>query len=256
MACPQARRHLGLQDKGTSREEMRMHVEEGNWGWLREKPPGWPRREPERDQPQRQRWLREPEPYEDHGIFEPYPGAMVLEDLPESGEEGASLRILARYTVIRTLQLSTAGVLEGRALRTERRSALAHLALLPKHDWERQRLERLTRLCEDEPLPEVVDAALIAAECAAKRSQRMGAFALYRAGFEVAMARGWWGNAARCAGGIARLARLDELPVSARVWTWRRRVLEARARAAAERALARAAEDADAPAPPAGDHAG
>jgi hypothetical protein len=233
-----------------------MQVEEGSWGWLREQPPVWPRRGAERDEPQRQRWLREPEPYEERGIFEPYPGAMVLEDLPQSGEEAASVRILARYTVIRTLELSSAGVLEGRALRTERRIALAHLALLPRHDWERQRLERLTRLCEDEPVPEVVDAAIIAAECAAKRSQRMGAFALYRAGFEVAMPRSWWGEAARCAGGIARLAQLDELPVSARIWTWRRRVLEARAQAARERALARAAGDADVPGPPAGDHAG
>jgi hypothetical protein len=195
---------------------------------VRELPAAWPRRDREHDQPLRQRWLREPEPFEDAAGCERYPGATVLEDLTDSGDGGAALRILARYTVSRLLLLP-APARPDAALRTERRVALAHLGLLPKHDWERRALERLAGLCLEPPEPALVDCAIIAAECAARRNHQMGAFALYRAAFEVAVARHWWMEAARCAAGVLRLARLDEARVSTRRWEWRVRVLEQRA---------------------------
>jgi hypothetical protein len=223
-----------------------MHTGNGQWGWLREQPPAWPQREHGEDEPSRQRWMRQPEVYEDRAMFEPYPGATVLEDLAESTEDGSARRILARYTVIRILLLSSAGVLTGRSLVTERRIAMEHLALLPRHEWERNVLQRLARLCGEAPSRDIIDATIIAAECAGKRNQRMGAFALYRAGLELAISLEWWEEAARCAGGIARLARLDEAPVSVRVWTWRMRVLQQRALAARAEAEAEAeAEEAE-----------
>jgi hypothetical protein len=200
-------------------------------GWalrLRELPPVWPRRvaEPE---PAGQRWLRSPEPFEDRGAFEPYPGAAVLEDLSPGQDETAALRILARYTVVRVVALASTGLLAGPKLRSERRVALEHLALLPAHDWERHALERLAELCRETPAPVLASAALAAAECAAKRGHRMGAFALYRAGYEIARDRRWWADAGHAAAGIARLSALAELPYSVRLWRWRARVTERRA---------------------------
>jgi hypothetical protein len=213
-----------------------MELNESRWtDWLREQPPVWPRRVAERTW-RGQRWQREPEPFEDRGGYEMYPGATVLEDLAAEVDEGALLRILARYTVVRLLTLSVAGRLAGPKLRTERRVALEHLALLPPHDWERHALERLAHVCTEAPEPGVVAAALIAAECAAKRDQCLGAFALYRAAYELSRDNGWWDEAARAAGGIAQLAGLNEAPVSVRVWQWRSRVLEERRRRAAESA--------------------
>jgi hypothetical protein len=214
---------------------MQMATERGEWGRLREEPARWPDRGRERDEPHRQRWLREPEPYEDRALFEPYPGATVLEDLAVPAEDGVPLRVLARYTVIRILLLGMAGTMAGAALRTERRIAMRHLALLPKHDWERLTLERLTAECCDNPEPGIMATVIIAAECAAKRGQPMGAYALYRGAFELGRRNGWWDEAARCAAGIERLARLDEAHVSARVWGWRCRVLEGRGQRDRER---------------------
>jgi hypothetical protein len=206
-----------------------MTVDRGQWQW-REQGPTWPRRQPEEeDQPARHRWRREPEPYEDRAFFEPYPGATVLEDLSGDDDGAGAIRILARYAVARIMILSAAGQLEGSRLRAERRVALEHLALIPAHEWERYALQRLAALCRETPPPSLVDAAFIAAECAVKRGHRMGGFGLYRAAWELSCQRRWWTEAARAADGIARLARLDEARVAARVWTWRTRVLRRRA---------------------------
>jgi hypothetical protein len=208
-----------------------MGAERGEWRpRLRERPPHWARRSGIGEPMGRARWLREPEPFEDRGGFEPYPGATVLEDLGDGDEAAATLRILARYTVVRVLVLSERGVLAGLKLRTERRIALEHLALLPAHDWERHALERLTVLCRETPAREIVQAALVPAECAAKRGHAMGAFALYRAAYELARDRWWWAEAATATRGLARLARVQAAPVSARLWAWRSRVLDERER--------------------------
>jgi hypothetical protein len=200
-------------------------------GWihrLRERPPAWPWSEGEVPAG-RERWLRDPEPFEDAGSVEPYPGATVLDDLAGSEEETSSLRILARYTVVRVLLLGTSGTLAAPALRTERRVARQHIALLPSHDWERLALDRLCEMSREAPGPDIVDAAIIAAECAAKRGHAMGAFSLYRAGYELAVEHGWWDPAARAARGAALLARLGEASRSTRLWNRRAGVLERRA---------------------------
>ncbi|HSJ06711.1 MAG TPA: hypothetical protein VK936_08415 [Longimicrobiales bacterium] len=205
-------------------------------GWhhsLREQPPRWPRRDDGRDG-EGQPWLREPEPFEDRGMFEPYPGATVLDDFALSEDDATSLRILARYTTARVLLLSAAGRLAGHKLRTECSVAREHLSLLPPHDWERRVLERLCDACRGMSLAAVVDAAIVAAEAAAKRGHGMGAFGLYRGAYEAARDRGWWVDAARAASGIARLAELAEARRSTRIWQWREGVLQRRAQREAD----------------------
>lgn len=194
---------------------------------LREQPPTWPRREPDRGARSHSR-QREPEVYEESSAHELYPGATAMEDLLQTGDELGRLRILGRYIVTRLLVLSCAGWLGGAKLRVERRVALEHLALLPQHDWERLALERLCVLCRETPAPAIVPAAIVAAEAAAKRGHGFGAFALYRATYELARNRGWWAAAATAARGIVRLARLDEARYSERLWERRARVLDRR----------------------------
>jgi hypothetical protein len=207
-----------------------MGIRRSDWTRrLRERPPNWPWSDDE-SPASRQRWLREPEPFEDRGAFEPYPGATVLEDLAGSDDEYSSLRILARYTVVRLLHLARSGLLQGRCLSTEVRVARQHLALLPAPDWERRVLDRLCGLSSDAPASEIIDVAIIAAESAAKRGHGMGAFALYRAGYEIARDNRWWQAAERAANGIARLALLNEATYSTRLWQRRAAVLERRAR--------------------------
>lgn len=196
--------------------------------WLRERPPLWPPRD-EDFGPGPRRWEREPEPFEDDALPELYPGSLVIEDLVVTDDEVSTLRVLARYTVLRVLLLSACGRLRGGRLRVERRVALEHLALLPAHDWERRSLERLTMLCREELDPEIIAATIVAAEAAAKRSQVMGAFALYRAAYDLSCREAWWSEAAHSASGIARLARLEEARYSVRLWERRARVLDRRA---------------------------
>ncbi|CAN5894582.1 hypothetical protein BH23GEM9_BH23GEM9_33340 [soil metagenome] len=195
--------------------------------WMREQPPVWPRRDEEKESTRQQRWQLDPELFEDRGSFELYPGATVLEDLPSAPDEAGMLRVLARYTAVRLLALTLGGLPKQR-LRTERRIALGHIALLPIQEWERHLLERLARECTHEPQRSLIGAALTAGECAAKRDHCMGAFALYRAAYEIALARDWKYEAARAAACIAQLAVLEEAPVSARIWGWRARVLDRR----------------------------
>lgn len=196
---------------------------------LRERPPPWPRRNDD-DRFEPRRWQREPEPFEDGALPELYPGSLVMDDLVAESDAAATLRILARYTVVRLMLLTLSGSLAGRKLRVERRIALEHLGLLPAWDWERRALERLAMLCRRAPAPELVDAATVAAEAAAKRSQVMGAFTIYRAAYELALSERWWGEAAQVARGIAQLARLEEAHYCIRLWRRRARVLDGRAR--------------------------
>jgi hypothetical protein len=195
---------------------------------LRQRPPSWPRRNDGFDAASR-RWEREPEPFEDDAVPEFYPGALVMEDLFVTDNDVATLRIIARYAVVRLLSLSLAGALTGVKLRTERQIALDYLAQLPACDWERRTLERVAMRCRQVPAPALVEAATIAAEAAAKRSQIMGAFSLYRSAYELAIAEKWWAAAAQVAHGIAQLARLDEARYSVRLWRRRAAVLERRA---------------------------
>lgn len=207
---------------------------------LREQRPGWPQRRDE-PAPGRQRWLAEPEPFEDRGIREPYPGATVMEDMSASEDGTSSLRVLARYTVIRVLILCALGRVRRPKLRAEQRVARQHLALLPRHDWERHALERLLVACDELLEEPVVDAAVTAAEAAAKRGHVMGALGLYRAAYELARDRGWWTDAVRAAHGLEQLSRMNEARRSARTWRWRGRVMEARAARQAEADAAEAA---------------
>ncbi|MBR9988455.1 MAG: hypothetical protein KFH98_01810 [Gemmatimonadetes bacterium] len=210
--------------------DMHRHTSPGR---LRERPPPWPRRN-HRDGPGRRPWEREREPFEDLALPEIYPGALVMDDLDAVEDDLVTIRVLARYTVARLLILSVSGTLAGSSLRTERRVALEHLALLPQHDWERRGLERLAGLCGEEPDRELLDAATTAAEAAAKRSQILGAFTLYRAAYKLAIAQQWWAEAAQVARGITQLARLEDAHYSIRLWRRRAAVLEARALRAAE----------------------
>lgn len=208
-----------------------MDIHEARITHLRERPPVWPQRGSDGDN-QPRRWSRDREPFEDGALPELYPGALVMEDLTAVGDDAATMRVLARYTVARLFMLTASAELAEPDLRTERRIALEHLGLLADYDWERRALVRLAMHCREEPGTELIEAAITAAEAAAKRSHTLGAFTLYRAAYELAIAKQWWAAAAQVAGGIAQLARLEEAHRSIRLWRRRAAVLEARARAA------------------------
>jgi hypothetical protein len=174
------------------------------------------------------RWMREPEPFEPRASHEAYVGATVLEDMHPAQDHGLTLRVLARFTVVRLLALWGGGYLYGAKLHTERRIALQHLTQLPADDWERRSLERLAGLCRQQPAPVALDAALGPAMTAADADQPLGAFALYRCVYEVALQHGWPEQATLAAAGIARLSRMYEAPRSHRIWGWRARVLAVR----------------------------
>lgn len=195
---------------------------------LRERTPPWPRRDDDPG-PERRRHDRELEPFEDDALPELYPGALVMEDMVAIDDDTATLRVLARYTAARLLLLTVDGSLTGPPLRTERQVVLEHLALLPDYDWERRALERLAAACRDEPGRDLMEAITVSAEAAAKRSHLLGAFTLYRAGYHLATANGWWSEAAQVARGVAQLARLAEAAYSIRLWRRRAAVLERRA---------------------------
>ena len=129
--------------------------------YLHEERPSWPRRRASTGRAEPKRWVRvrPPEPWETPYGIERYPGATVLEDwdLTEDDPRG-TLRVLVRYAVIRVVQLSEAGLLRGVKLRTERRIASEHLALLPAGDWERMALRRVNDLCAETPPPSAVPA--------------------------------------------------------------------------------------------------
>lgn len=203
---------------------------------LWERGPRWPRDEtPEGVQwdymcAGMRRWMRDPEPFEQSGTWEPYPAATVLEDLDPEAEETATLRVLARYTVARLFLLWCAGLLTGGRLAQERRVATGHLELLPAHDWERRSLERLVSACRAMPVADAVAAAMAPAENAAKRNHFMGAYALYRIVYQTSVRRGWWAEGAAAADGIARVSIMCDAPRSQRVWRWRARVLRTRHR--------------------------
>jgi hypothetical protein len=201
--------------------------------WLREDAPSWP--QPEGDRPPMYgRWRRAAEPFEMPGNTEMYPGATALDDLEAAVDGAECARILARYTVLRVLMLSGAGWLTGARLRIEQRIALEHLTTLPTHDWERRTLERLNGLCRETPTPALITAATAAAEAAAKRGHFLGAYAFYRAGFDLARRRAWWSLAAEVARSVSRLARLEEAPHSERLWARRARVIDRRIHREAE----------------------
>jgi hypothetical protein len=194
--------------------------------WLREHTPGWPEHD-EDGGSVHDRW-RPMEPFEAPADCDVYPGATALDDLEDAPDGAECARILVRYTVLRVFLLSAAGWLTGPRLRTERRIALEHLMTLPAHDWERRTLERLNSLCRETTTTALIAAAKAAAEAAAKRGHCMGAFAFYRAAFNLSRRRGWWAEAADVARCVSRLARLEEARYSERLWARRARVLERR----------------------------
>jgi hypothetical protein len=212
---------------------------------VREQQPLWPRRQRRAAGTDPDRWRRPPEPWEAPFAIERYPGATVLEDWElTQNDPGGTARVLARYAVIRVVLLSEAGLLRGVKLRTERRIATEHLALLPAGDWERMALRRVNDLCAETPPRSLSSAILVAAEAAAKRGHTMGAFAFYRTAHHLAMEARAWDEASRAARGIARLARLDEAPYSTRLWEWRALVLERRAEREREQQCAHSQGDA------------
>lgn len=216
---------------------------------VREEQPFWPKRPRPAERAAPERWRRAPEPWETPYGIERYPGATVLEDWELTEDDPAgTVRVLARYAVIRVVMLTEAGLLRGVKLLTERRIATEHLALLPAQDWERMALRRVNDLCAETPPPSLPAAMLVAAEAAAKRGHVMSAFAFFRAAHHLAMVAQGWDEAARAARGIARLARLDEAPYSTRLWEWRATILERRVeRERADRERAASETNPDAP---------
>lgn len=166
-------------------------------------------RRPRRRRP-RELWTRE---------TEPYPGALVLWDLDDAGDEDAAV-ILARFAVARWIMVAAH---RGRGrLRRERHAVHGYLRQVPVP--ARGPLLRLLR--KRAPAPRSFYRALRATGMqAAEYRHAGGAYTFLRLAYEIAIGAAQRRPAARIAAHLARLAAVDDAPYSARVWTERVRVL-------------------------------
>lgn len=153
-------------------------------------------------------------------VVEPYAASMVLEDLVGSVSDPAgSVRILARFAVVRTVLLVQAGDLEGTPLRVEAAIARRHLRRLPATDRERRTLHRLLRTGTTPGATlRLVHCAYRAAGHAAAAGHHAAAFRLHSFSYMLALAGNRRGDAARAARSIARAADRGGAPRSARLW--------------------------------------
>lgn len=164
---------------------------------------------------------REPELWERR--VEPYPGAVVLEDLPDAaGDAAATERIVARFAATRLVVLALRGDLGSAAMADERTIARSYLELLAP-GAERRALERLVALTGQRLGRALTRCAIEAGDRAAASGERAGAYWLHHIGYALATGAGWHSEALRAARAIERAARTAGAARSER--SWRRRVL-------------------------------
>jgi hypothetical protein len=157
---------------------------------------------------------------------EPYPAAIVLDDLAACGDDvAACTRVLARFAALRCALLA-AGGLGGSALEYERSAALPYIEALPP-GAEAVVLAELLRTAVAEPGPEIVRALRAAAALAGAHIH--GTFALLRAAWSIALARRWDSLAAAAAADIAELALAAGAHSEARAWEQRAAAARGRA---------------------------
>jgi hypothetical protein len=195
----------------------------------------WPARDAdvEREPETPRRWRRRPEPWERD--TDGYDGASALWDLPESDGERAT-RVVARYLTVALLRRALRDGAPLRALETERVQAGSYVALLGAGGGDAERearaLRALLALARASPPRRTLEFVEEAAAAALKSGQPWGAFALQREGYELALRRGWWPEAARAAASIGAIAGRGGGRRSARRWQLRARILARRAAAA------------------------
>lgn len=189
------------------------------------------------EQPARR--LRELEPWED--LNEMIDGADALEDLLLAGADAAdATRMVARFAAVRVALGAATGYIPESALDHERRAAAEYVLYPSATSREAAALAAVLRLAGASPPREIAARLCEAAGAAAEREHEGGARSLYRAGYVIAVERGWSAEAARAAGGMERLARLGGGRWSERLW--RRRGLVLRRRAEREEAVRETAD--------------
>ncbi|HEX7051275.1 MAG TPA: hypothetical protein VF188_13800 [Longimicrobiales bacterium] len=173
--------------------------------------------------------MREREPWEIED--EAFDAATVLDDLAIAVDgPGEATAVLARYTVLRLALRAAAGTESGRSLLEERIAAAQYVARSGALDEaEREALAAVIRLAGRHPVAGLVEALADAGIAAATRGHVAGAFALHRACYTLALARGWTWAAAQAAAEIAALAEAGGGRWAVRRWRRRARVLERRA---------------------------
>jgi hypothetical protein len=223
MAASSGRNHLGVVlsvERMMSRWIAVPFERRGRGRWT-----VWPRRVAERPVDGESRVL---EPWE--ADTEEYPAEVVLRDLERfDGAESDTERVIVRFVALRALLVALGGQRTGEPLLHEMACAEAYLGLLASADAERRALSALLPLAGARPPEEVALHLVAAGEAADAAGHRHGAFGLWRAAFDLALARGWVGTAARAARSIEASARAAGGRRSARRWGMRARRLELRA---------------------------
>jgi hypothetical protein len=164
---------------------------------------------------------REPELWERRA--EPYPGAVVLDDLPDAvGDAAATERIVARFAATRLVLLALRGDLDAAAMADERAIARSYVERVAP-GAERRALERLVALTAQRLGRALARRAIEAGDCAATSGERAGAFWLHHIAYALATGAAWRAEALRAARAIERAARSAGAPRSERMW--RRRVV-------------------------------
>jgi hypothetical protein len=161
--------------------------------------------------------------------YEAFTGELVLED-PVRRRFDTTL-VLARYLTLRVAAHAASDDWSAFLPEVERALALEYLGALPSRMPERRWLRAVLTSIDGAGLvvPGTVSRLSAAAAAASKRGHRCGAFALWRAAYELACRRGWEGAAGRVARAIARAAAAGRGRRAERLWSRRARVHELRA---------------------------
>lgn len=158
---------------------------------------------------------------------EPYPGAVVLEDLPRAAADaGAAQRILARFAALRLVLMVVDGAVPERGIADERAIAETYIDVLPAGDAERHALARMLAAAASDRRRDIVIHAIEAGDHAARHGQDAGAYWLCRTAYLLSHASRWRGESLRSATTIAAAARTGRAPKAARTWRRRARAIE------------------------------
>jgi hypothetical protein len=175
----------------------------------------------------RKRYERESDGWEQPQ--ERFPAETVLEDLRPGARAEDALVIVARFAALRIAMLASRSELVGTALDAERAAAVGYAAVLPDTVSERRVLREIARTAKVGIHPatrNVANLLVAAAALAERRGHRRGAFALYHAGYDLAVGCGARGEAARAARALAGIAEAEGARRSARLWSRRTRALQ------------------------------
>lgn len=152
------------------------------------------------------RGVRDPRAHYGPGAIEPerFPAELALRDLRGAEDPDATVRILARYAVLRAWLLATAADTPPELLDHARITAAAHLAAAPD-EWREGTL--LHALLQPDQAERASELLLEAAEAAEAAGHVDSALAARTAAWTAAIRRLWLDRAAELATGIAGFLR-------------------------------------------------